>query len=185
MSIRAFATVLEPFLNFPYIRRTRRNHGLEHATIHVLSSRAHPVSLSGRSDAEGFVLIGDATTEQVERAVHDALGRMRNGEHQLAVHPNCGTGFLTSAALVCLTALVGSVGVRRGARDYIGRLPMVMMMSVMALIVAQPLGLSLQAHITTLGDPGDLKITSVRRLEMRLPFTSRGVTVHRVTTTAG
>ncbi len=185
MSVQAFATVLEPFLNMPYIRRTRRNHGLEHATIHVLSSRAHPVSLSGRSDADGFVLIGDATTEQVEKAVHDALGRMRSGEHQLAVHPNCGTGFLTSAALVCLAALVGSIGVRRGVRDYVERLPIVMMLSVVALIVAQPLGLSLQAHVTTLGDPGNLQITGVRRVEMRMPFTGRGVTVHRVTTTAG
>ena len=185
MSVQAFATVLEPLLNMPYVRRTRRNHGLEHATIHVLSGSAHPVSLSGRSDADGFVLIGEATTDQIEKAVHDALGRMRRGEHQLAVHPNCGTGFLTSAALVCLTALIGSIGVRRGARDYIERLPIVMMMSIGALIVAQPLGLSLQAHITTLGDPGDLEITGVRRLDMRMPFTGRGVTVHRVSTTAG
>jgi len=185
MSIRAFATVLEPVLGLPYIRRTRRNHGLEHATIHVLSDQKRPVLLSGRSDAEGFVLFGEATTEQVEHAAHAALGRLRNGEHQLAVHPNCGTGFLTSAALVCLTALLGSVGVRRGARDYVERLPLVMMLSVGALIIAQPLGLSLQAHITTLGDPGDLEITSIRRLEMRLPFSRHALTVHRVTTTAG
>src|SRR5579863_7680266 len=178
MSIQGLAAVLEPILSLPYIRRTRRNHGLEHATIHVLSGQGQPVHLSGRSDAEGFVLIGDATTEQIEKAAHTALGRMRNGEHQLAVHPNCGTGFLTSAALVCVTALLGSVGVRRGARDYIERLPIVLMMSVGALIIAQPLGLSLQAHFTTLGDPGDLKITSVRRVEMRLPFSRRGLTVH-------
>src|SRR5581483_6864729 len=89
--IESLAELSQPFLNLPYVRRTRRNHGLEHATVHVLNK---PVS--GRSDAGGFWLMGDVSTSEVEAAAREALRRMQNGEHQLAVHPNCGTGLVTT-----------------------------------------------------------------------------------------
>ena len=34
-------SILDPILNLPILSRIRRNHGLEHATLHVLSRR-HP-----------------------------------------------------------------------------------------------------------------------------------------------
>ena len=174
-------SALDTILEIPYIRRTRRNHGLEHATIHMLSALPHPVLLSGRSDASGFVLIGEADTTQVEQAVATALARLRGGEHKLAIHPNCGTAFLTAGFMVTGAAWLGSLGVRRGVRDYADRLPFVLMLSVAGLIAAQPLGLKLQEQITTLGDPGDLQVLNVRRSTMNLPG-SRGLTVHRVST---
>ena len=174
-------STLDSILEIPYIRRTRRNHGLEHATIHMLSALPQPVLLSGRSDASGFVLIGEANTTQVEQAVATALARLRAGEHRLAIHPNCGTAFLTAGFMVTGAAWLGSLGVRRGARDYVDRLPFVLMLSVAGLIAAQPLGLKLQERITTLGDPGDLEVTGVRRSTMNLPG-SRDLTVHRVST---
>ncbi len=172
----------QPLLNLPFILRTRRNHGLEHATVHVLSSHIKSLSIAGRSNAEGFSLIGAVETDQVERAVHEALTRMQNGEHQLAIHPNCGTGLLTTGTLVTLAALLGSVGVRRGAREYAGRFPYVLIMTIGALVVSQPLGLSLQEHFTTLGDPGDLEIVDIRRREVHTPLNAEPLTIHRVTT---
>ena len=29
----------QPVLSIPMVKRTRRNHGLEHATVHILSKR--------------------------------------------------------------------------------------------------------------------------------------------------
>ena len=174
----------QPILTAPYILRTRRNHGLEHATVHVLSDRVKSLSIAGRSDAAGFWLIGDVTTEQVESAVHDALERMQKGEHHLAVHPNCGTGLLTTGTLVSLAALAGSIGVKRGARDYVNRFPLVLMMSIGAVILAQPLGLSLQEHFTTEGNPGNLSVLKVERSELHTPLSNQPMTVHRVTTTS-
>ena len=174
-------STLDSILEIPYIRRTRRNHGLEHATIHMLSALPQPVLLSGRSDASGFVLLGEADTAQIEQAVTTALSRLRGGEHKLAIHPNCGTAFLTAGFMVTGAAWLGSLGVRRGARDYVDRLPFVLILSVVGLIAAQPLGLKLQERVTTLGDPGDLQVLSVTRSTMNLPG-SRGLTVHRVAT---
>ena len=71
------ATAAKPILDLPVVRRTRRNHGLEHATIHVLSSRIKGLQMAGRSTDSGFVLLGEAPTELVEASVRDALSRMR------------------------------------------------------------------------------------------------------------
>ena len=53
----------------------RRNHALEHATIHLLSARHPHLSLVGRSDTAGFYLFGNVPTELVDEAVHEALSR--------------------------------------------------------------------------------------------------------------
>ena len=74
------------------ISRVRRNHGLEHATIHVLTDKHKQFSAQGNSDPGGFSLnvYGDISEEQVSAAVNHAYKRMKNGEHDLAIHPNCG-----------------------------------------------------------------------------------------------
>lgn len=178
--IARFARFARPALNLPLVRRTRRNHGLEHATITVLAGRIKGLRMAGRSDSNGFILIGEAPTEQVEAAVRDALRRMRGGEHSLAVHPNCGTNLVTTGFLTALVAAVGLAGVSR--RDVWNRLPLLMAAIIITLIFSQPLGLSLQEHLTTDGDPADLEIVSITRSEMRLPFAAAPVTVHKIVT---
>ncbi len=182
--IRTIAGALHPILTFPYIRRTRRNHGLEHATIHMLSRRYKKLSVAGRSDSGGFILLGSVPTEHIEQAAEDALRRMRAGDHDLAVHPNCGTNLVTGALLTSLVALAGfsNLGEKQSKLD---RLPLVMAGVMAASIVARPLGNALQKHITTEGDPGDLELVDVTCSEVRLPFSSAPMTVHRVNTHGG
>ena len=168
--------LFNPILNAPLISRIRRNHGLEHASLHVLS-KLHPGKpMGGYSDFNGFWLAGDLTTEQVRRGVADALTRMKNGEHHLAVHPNCGTNFATAGTLAGLAGVMGLIGVGSRKRDKLERLPLVATLATLALIMAQPLGLSLQKRITTSGIPGDLEIVEIYP-------TQRGrVKAHRILT---
>ena len=88
------------------INRIRRNHGLEHATIHILSEGHKRFSAQGNSDHRGFHLniYGDVTEEEVAAAVAEAHRRLRAGERHLAVHPNCGTVLVTTAMLATLAA---------------------------------------------------------------------------------
>jgi hypothetical protein len=178
--VQRFAVFAKPVLDLPLVRRTRRNHGLEHATITVLSGRVKNLRMAGRSSDSGFVLLGDAPTEQIEAAVRDALRRMRAGEHHLAVHPNCGTNLVTTGAMASVAAMIGLSGASR--RDAWNRLPTVMVLVILALIFGQPLGLSLQKYLTTDGDPADLEIISIKRSEMRTPLSPDPITVHRVVT---
>jgi len=180
MLVQRFAIFAQPVLDLPLVRRTRRNHGLEHATIHILSQRISNLRMAGRSSDSGFVLLGDAPTSEIEAAAHEALRRMRAGEHNLAVHPNCGTNLLTTSVMATGATLIGLTGASR--RDIWNRLPTVLVLVMIALIVGQPIGMSLQRYITTDGDPADLEILRITRSEVHTPLSSTPLTVHRVVT---
>ena len=172
---------LHPLLDTTIVRRTRRNHALEHATIHMLNRQRF--RLSGRSWDSGFVIYGDVPTERVEAALQEALRRMRKGESQWAIHPNCGTNLVTTGLLTTLVAAFGFTGAdRRAAWE---RFPLVAVFMIGALLFSQPLGLDIQRHITTNGDLGDLDVVSVTRREMKMPLSNRKTTVHHVMTCNG
>ena len=175
------AEYAEPVTRQPYILRVRRNHGLEHATIHILNQRNY--KLSGRSSESGFVLLGEAPTEQVESAVIEALSRMKAGERKLAVHPNCGTNLVTTGFLAAAVAFLGFAG--RGWRRSWERFPTMVLAMMAVVLLSLPLGMSLQKHFTTEGDLGDMELVSVTRNRKTLPFSDRQVTLHRVATRQG
>jgi len=163
------------FLNRPSLSRLRRNHALEHATIHVLSARQPRTTLVGRSDPRGFFLFGDAAGQVVAEAAQEALARLRAGEERLAIHPNCGTNLLT-AGLVGGTAAFAALAGSRNSRGRLDRFPLAVMATVLGLIIAQPLGLALQRSVTTQADPQGMKIVEVKTWR-------RGrTTLHRVVT---
>jgi hypothetical protein len=155
------------------ISRTRRNHGLEHATIHVLTEKYKKFSAQGNSDPGGFSLnvYGDIEEEQVAAAVREAFQRMKAGEHELAIHPNCGTALLTTATMATLAAqLVFSLENRRQGSNgnrltaMANALPSAILMVVLAIIISRPLGLKLQARFTTEGDLGHMEIVDIRQV---------------------
>ena len=166
---------MQALLNSPWLLRTRRNHGLEHATIHVLTQKNPRRSVAGHSDAGGFWLLGKLDTEETRQAVDEALQRLRAGERWLAVHSNCGTNLMTAGLAAGLAGGVAMRGVeRRGA--WMERLPVAVLLSTLALLAARPLGMRLQERVTTSGDPGPLQVISIQRSQ-------RGaLTVHRVET---
>lgn len=173
-------TMFQRILQGGPISRLRRNHGLEHATIHLLSARYPRTTLVGRSDTQGFYLYGEVPTHAVSEAAQQALQRLRNGERHLALHPNCGTNLLMGGLLASLSAYASLFPVRQDERwtDRLSRLPFAIMLTTLALIVAQPLGIAAQRHLTTSGDPGDMQIAEIRHLS------PRGRAVHRVLTSS-
>jgi hypothetical protein len=173
---RFLTSDLQVFLDTPFIRRVRRNHGLEHGTIHLLSARIPKLRMVGRSDTGGFWLIGEVETDDVVECAHGALERMRGGEHRLALHPNCGTNLVTLALLGTAATFVALAGSERQRFGKLQRLPMVAVGLMVAAIFSQPLGMRIQEHGTTLGDPADLEILSIKRLKRG------GMTAHRVLT---
>jgi len=166
----------QPLTNIPVISRVRRNHGLEHATLHVLARHNPGLKMAGHSDCGGFWLLGNIPTEKVRAAVEEALSRMKAGEHDLAVHPNCGTNFVTAGTPAGLASVLGMWGVGSRKRDKLERLPTVISLATLALIAAQPLGLQVQKFITTSGVPGDLEVVEI------IPTKRGRVKAHRIVT---
>lgn len=157
--------------------RIRRNHGLEHATIHMLSERHKNFSAQGNSNHRGFNLniYGDVSEDDVRAAVEEAHQRMKGGEHHLAVHPNCGTVLLTTAAMGALASQTafGLEQRRQGRRTmdmnvFFNGLPGAILAGVLSLILSRPVGMALQEKLTTDGDLGDLEVISVKRIRPSL-----------------
>jgi hypothetical protein len=167
---------LRGILEYAPILRVRRNHGLEHATLHVLAERHPGRPLAGHSDLSGFWIIGDLSVEELASAIQEARARLENGESKLAVHPNCGTNFATSGVLAGLAAAIVMFGVGKRARDNLDRLPLAILMATLALILSQPLGLQLQEHVTTSGVLGRLRVVEIT------PRLQGTVKAHRVVT---
>jgi hypothetical protein len=162
-------------LNFAPVSRVRRNHGLEHATLHVLAERFPHGAFAGHSDIAGFWVLGEISKEELHSAVKEALRRLQSGEHQLAVHPNCGTNFVTSGVMAGGAASLVMLGNGK-LRDKMERIPLAMVVATLALIVSQPLGLLFQARLTTSGEPEGLEIQEI------IPTQRGRMTAHRVVT---
>ena len=163
-------------LNFAPVSRIRRNHGLEHATLHVLAERFPRTSFAGHSDLAGFWILGEVSKEDLQSAVREALRRLQGGEELLAVHPNCGTNFVTSGVMAGGAASLVMLGGGRRVRDNLERVPLAVMLATLSLIIAQPLGLLLQARLTTSGQPEGLDILEI------IPTRRGRMTAHRVVT---
>lgn len=159
--------------DIPLVARTRQNHSLEHATIHVLAQQRPDLRVMGRTTPGGFYLYSNLTTRDVRAAVEQALSRLQKGEAQLAIHPHCGTNLATAGLLAGLSAFITLLPRARRRWD---RLPFTILAATMAIVAAQPLGMFLQAQVTTTPDVHNLIVKRItQRQQNRL-------TVHHVET---
>jgi len=163
-------------LDWGPLSRIRRNHGLEHAALQILAKRNPAYRMAGYSDAGGFWVIGDVPTEELRSAVDEALARMQNGEHHLAVHPNCGTNYASAGLLAGTAAWLGMLGAGNDWRKRLDRLPVLISLVTIVFILAQPLGPFLQARVTTDGRPRGLRVAGIHLRRQG------GTPLHRVLT---
>jgi len=149
-------------------RILRRNHALEHATIVVMMEWEPGRRLNGFSTDEGFFVQGVRSTQEVESAAREALGRLQNGEKRLAVHRNCGTT-IVAANLLAAVFFLGTLGIGL----YMGWPLYLMILGsiVLAFALRVPLSLLLQRFVTT---DADLANAEVGWVEPANPADLRG-----------
>lgn len=171
-----YPEIINSVLQHPLVSRIRRNHALEHATLHVLGQKLPRTSMAGHSDMGGFWIIGDVHTDDLWAAVTEAQQRLNAGESHLAVHPNCGTNLATAGMLATIAGLSGMAGSGPRFRDKLERLPFSVALATLALVVSRPVGYLLQAQVTTCAELDVLQVTKIR-------VTRRGwLRAHRVAT---
>lgn len=139
----------------------RSNHALEHATLHVLQEKGIQSRLGGISDMGGFWVYGDVETDELFKAVEEALTRLGNGETQLAVHPNCGTNIVVSGIAAGSLAWLSMLGTGGKFGKKIRRLPIAVLMALIGYQIARPYGPKLQEKITTNANVNGLEIIEV------------------------
>lgn len=166
-------------LDWGPISMIRRNHGLEHATINLLSQKHPGQSLAGHSDRKGFWIIGEISTDELAETVKEALVRMNGGENKLAIHAHCGTNAVTAGVLAGTFAWLATLKTENNWKKKLDRWPLVVLLVTGAVIAAQPLGPLVQEKITTSGTPGGLRVVQITRYERN---ERNRATLHRVET---
>jgi hypothetical protein len=147
-------------LDLPLILETRRNHALEHATIHILSRHIPGQRMAGHSNPTGFFLLGDLKTQDVWVAATEAHARLNSGESGLAIHPGCGTNMATTALLAGSFAWAPL----RATKSTLWRIlliPFALTLAIVGFGLSRPLGPWLQKHVTTEADLGNLQIVDI------------------------
>jgi hypothetical protein len=146
-------------LDLPLILETRRNHALEHATLHILAHK-YKTPMAGHSNPTGFYLLGDLQLEDIANAAIEAMSRLKAGESGLAVHEGCGTNLVVTALLPATLAWMPL----RGAKSTRWRLfliPLALISAVFGYFFSKPLGPWLQKYITTEANMGNMQVTHV------------------------
>ena len=146
-------------LDLPFILETRRNHALEHATLHMLA-HTHTGTMAGHSNPTGFFLFGNFSTQDVWAAATEALERLRGGESGLAIHAGCGTNMATTALLAGTFAW----SVLRLAKSTLMKIllmPLAVFFGVVGFLISRPLGPVLQQRITTEANMGNMQIIDI------------------------
>src|SRR5690242_1502438 len=134
----------------------KQNHALEHATIVLLSRKYPEVRLSGISFAAGFFVFGDLPTEAILPTAEEALNLLRTTQPELAIHERCGTNLAVAGMLTGLSAMT----IARLRRPY-STPNNVILASTAALILARPLGLTVQRYVTTQTPNASMRIEKV------------------------
>jgi hypothetical protein len=156
-----------------WIQAVRQHHGIEHATLTLLSRRFPQTRAFARSDSRGFVVYGDVATVDLRAAAEEAVARLEAGEDGLAVHPNCGTNLVTAGVLSGLAAFIAGGGQKRSLWD---RVPSAVLAATAALMVAPPLGRWTQVNVTTSPQVSGLRVVAVRRCDTG-PFVRHRVVI--------
>jgi hypothetical protein len=134
----------------------KQNHALEHATIVLLARKFPEVRLSGISFAAGFFVFGDVPTEAILPTAQEALHLLRTTQPELAINERCGTNLAVSGMLTGLSAMA----IAKLRRPY-GTANNVILASTAALILARPLGLTVQRYITTQTPNASMRIVKI------------------------
>ena len=142
------------------IRRVRRNHALEHATVTLMLEEGVRGPLGGYSTPWGFFIVGDLSKEQLARIVDDALFSLNMGRSEMAISPHCGTNMAVAALFSgVLTRLV--LGKSKEGRWK--RMPLVLGAVVVGALLSKPVGNALQRRFTTLSEMDGLEVVSIRK----------------------
>ena len=147
-------------LDLPYLLETRRNHAVEHATLHILARKYKNMSMGGHSNPTGFYLMGNFTKDDILTASGEAMDRLRSGESELAIHEGCGTNLAASTLLPATFAFIPMSRARSMTWKLL-LVPFAVGLAIFGFFLSKPLGPWLQRNVTTEADLGSMRIVDI------------------------
>lgn len=141
------------------LRRIRIAHAIEHATVAILHERlGRRAPTLALSDPFGFSLLSPYSPHEVELASREAVERLRNGEHALAVTDLCGSNLAVGGLLTAAASLAAANG--RPRQNF----PSAVAAATLVLLAAPLAGRWLQRTLTVEPAIGSAHVAAVRQL---------------------
>ncbi|HAF60904.1 MAG TPA: hypothetical protein DCK95_01090 [Anaerolineaceae bacterium] len=153
---------MDNLLEVDPVWKVRSNHSLEHATLHVLSTKVTRARVSGLSDAGGFWLLGRLPTDLVLESAQEALKRLQDGEKGLAMHEHCGSNLVPSIVVSGGLAWLAMAGTGDSLRKKTRRIPLAVIMALLGYEAAKPVGPLLQEKATSTDHFDGMLVREVR-----------------------
>ena len=147
-------------LDLPYLLETRRNHAVEHATLHILARKYKNMTMGGHSNPTGFYLMGNFTKDEIMNAAAEAMDRIRSGEKELAIHEGCGTNIAASTLIPGFFAFIPMARARSMTWKLM-LIPFAVVLAVFGYFLSRPMGPWLQRNVTTETDLGGMRIVDI------------------------
>ncbi len=142
------------------IAHIRKNHAMEHATIHLLTESRPGVSFAGYSFIKGYWILGNAELQDIQKAAEMALARLNNGEKKLAIHPNCGTNLAMIGLCTAAAAMITTMDTKDDDSVF-SRFSAFTTAGLIGAMAGKPLGPKVQKRFTTDANVNDLSIVSI------------------------
>ena len=167
---------MDDLLELDPVWKIRSNHSLEHATLHVLSTKVSSTRVSGLSDAGGFWLLGNLPTDLVLESAREALKRMQDGEKGLSIHEHCGSNLVPSIVVAGGLAWLAMSGTGDDLRKKTRRVPLAVLLALFGYEAAKPAGPVLQEKATSTDHLDKMCVREVRL------YKPQNLVIHRVVT---
>ena len=148
-------------LDLPLLLETRRNHAVEHATLHILARKYKNMTMGGHSNPTGFYLMGNFTKDDIMTAAAEAMNRIRSGEKELAIHEGCGTNIAASTLLPATFAFI-PMSRARSPTWKLMLVPFAVGLAIFGYFLSKPMGPWLQRNVTTEADLGNMRIVDIK-----------------------
>jgi hypothetical protein len=148
-------------IDLPLVASLRRNHAVEHATMHILAGRQPHLNAVARTVLDGFYVYGRVDTRALAGAAAEGLARLQAGEAELAVASRCGTNLAVAGVMAGMATFL----VTGRSKPRLSNFPRFVLAATLAVIMAQPLGMLIQERITTSPDVAGLSIKGVTKQE--------------------
>ncbi|MGI6367981.1 MAG: DUF6391 domain-containing protein [Anaerolineae bacterium] len=144
------------------LARIRKNHALEHATLHMLEQGPLPGPVAAHSDWNGITFYGRVDRDVLCRALTRALSALQAGESHLALHSRCGSTIAVPVLSGLIIGLLLHHMSHTTRKESASALTLAGVLS--PLLCAEPLALGAQKQLLTDPHVGSAELLTLRTL---------------------
>lgn len=144
------------------LANVRRNHGIEHATVGILTQRKIKPPIFALATPSGFMIYSKLNKNEILSATNESIKLMLAGDSELAISQYCGTNIVAGGIIAVISTIIfakilgkKSKGILNIANGFF-----------ISTLLSKPIGRLVQKYITTDQHINGIKVKNIRSLNL-------------------